>query len=264
MIILWIIIGVIVLSIIILRPRVFREYERAVTFRLGRFQKLKGPGVILVPLWSSIEKVDLRTVTMSVPSQDVISKDNVSTKVNAVVYFHVADPAKAIINVEKYYEAISQLAQTTLRSVLGKHSLDDMLTERDKLNGDVQKILEEQTTQWGLDVANVEIKDVEIDSSILRAMSRQAEAERSRRAKIILAEGESQASENLVKAAKKLGDDPRGIQLRYLQTLSDISQDKAKTIVFPMPMDIVNTITEAFGKGKNDQSDRPKAHSSTK
>jgi regulator of protease activity HflC (stomatin/prohibitin superfamily) len=251
MIALWIIIGLIVLFFIVFRPRTLREYERAVAFRLGRFQKIKGPGIIAVPLWAAIEKVDLRTVTMSVPSQDVISQDNVSTKVNAVVYFHVVDPQKAIINVEKYQEAISQLAQTTLRSVLGKHSLDEMLSERDKLNGDIQKILEEQTKQWGVDVANVEIKDVEIDSSILRAMSRQAEAERSRRAKIILAEGEAQASENLVKAAKRLGNDPRGIQLRYLQTLSDISQDKAKTIVFPMPMDIMDSITNALSNTKS-------------
>ncbi len=230
---------------------ILREYERGVIFLLGRFQKVKGPGLIIViPFIQQIEKVDLRVVTMDVPSQDVISQDNVSVKVNAVVYFRVVDPEKSVINVEHFYNATSQLAQTTLRSVLGKHDLDEMLSERDKLNADIQEILDNATDQWGIKVSNVEIKHVDIDESMIRAIAQQAEAERARRAKVIHAEGELQAAENLVQAAKQLGQDPRAIQLRYLQTLQGIAQDNAKTIVFPMPMDLMNMVTNVMnGKG---------------
>jgi regulator of protease activity HflC (stomatin/prohibitin superfamily) len=243
----WISIGVIVGLLVLLLAsmiRILREYERGVIFLLGRYQRVKGPGLIIViPIIQQLEKVDLRLVTMDVPTQDVISRDNVSVQVNAVVYFRVVDPQKAVINVEQYYSATSQLAQTTLRSVLGKHHLDEMLAERDKLNADIQSILDQQTDQWGIKVANVEIKHVDIDDSMIRAIAQQAEAERSRRARVIHAEGELQAAENLVAAAKHLGDDPRAIQLRYLQTLQTISQDNAKTIVFPMPMDLVAKFT---------------------
>jgi regulator of protease activity HflC (stomatin/prohibitin superfamily) len=223
---------------------ILREYERGVIFLLGRFQKVKGPGlIIVVPFIQQIEKVDLRVITMDVPSQDVISQDNVSVKVNAVVYFRVVDPEKSVINVEHFYNATSQLAQTTLRSVLGKHDLDEMLSERDKLNADIQEILDKATDQWGIKVSKVEIKHVDIDESMIRAIAQQAEAERARRAKVIHAEGELQAAENLVLAAKQLGQDPRAIQLRYLQTLQGIAQDNAKTIVFPMPMDLLSKMT---------------------
>lgn len=231
---------------------ILREYERGVIFLLGRFQKVKGPGLIIViPFIQQIEKVDLRVITMDVPSQDVISQDNVSVKVNAVVYFRVVDPQKSVINVEHFYNATSQLAQTTLRSVLGKHDLDEMLSERDKLNADIQEILDKATDQWGIKVSNVEIKHVDIDESMIRAIAQQAEAERARRAKVIHAEGELQAAENLVAAARQLGQDPRAIQLRYLQTLQGIAQDNAKTIVFPMPMDLITKMTNAMG-GKDD------------
>ena len=231
---------------------ILREYERGVIFLLGRFQKVKGPGLIIViPFIQQIEKVDLRVITMDVPSQDVISQDNVSVKVNAVVYFRVLDPQKSVINVEQFYNATSQLAQTTLRSVLGKHDLDEMLSERDKLNADIQEILDKATDQWGIKVANVEIKHVDLDESMIRAIAQQAEAERARRAKVIHAEGELQAAENLVGAAKQMGQDPRAIQLRYLQTLQGIAQDNAKTIVFPMPMDLMNKLTGAMN-GKDD------------
>jgi regulator of protease activity HflC (stomatin/prohibitin superfamily) len=243
----WISIGVIVGLLVLLLAsmiRILREYERGVIFLLGRYQRVKGPGLIIViPIIQQLEKVDLRLVTMDVPTQDVISRDNVSVQVNAVVYFRVVDPEKAVIHVEQYYSATSQLAQTTLRSVLGKHHLDEMLAERDKLNADIQSILDQQTDQWGIKVANVEIKHVDIDDSMIRAIAQQAEAERSRRARVIHAEGELQAAENLVAAAKHLGDDPRAIQLRYLQTLQTISQDNAKTIVFPMPMDLMAKFT---------------------
>jgi len=229
--------------------RILREYERGVVFMLGRFHKVKGPGLIIViPIIQTMEKVDLRVVTMDVPTQDVISQDNVSVQVNAVVYFRVVDPQKAVINVEHYYSATSQLAQTTLRSVLGKHDLDEMLSERDKLNADIQEILDKHTDQWGIKVANVEIKHVDIDESMIRAIAQQAEAERARRAKVIHAEGELQAAENLVAAAQKLGEDPRAIQLRYLQTLQGIAQENAKTIVFPMPMDLVQKVVDSIGK----------------
>jgi regulator of protease activity HflC (stomatin/prohibitin superfamily) len=232
--------------------RILREYERGVIFLLGRFYKVKGPGLIIViPFIQQMEKVDLRVVTMDVPTQDVISQDNVSVQVNAVVYFRVIDPEKAVINVEQYYAATSQLAQTTLRSVLGKHDLDEMLSERDRLNSDIQSILDKQTDQWGIKVANVEIKHVDLDDSMIRAIAQQAEAERARRAKVIHAEGELQAAENLVSAARQLGQDPRAIQLRYLQTLQGIAQDNAKTIVFPMPMDLMDRMVGG-GRGGSD------------
>ena len=225
--------------------RILREYERGVVFQLGRFWKVKGPGIILVvPGIQQMVRVDLRLVVMDVPSQDVISRDNVSVKVNAVVYFRVVDPQKAIIHVENYFEATSQLAQTTLRSVLGKHELDDMLAERERLNVDIQKILDTQTDSWGIKIANVEIKHVDIDETMVRAIARQAEAERERRAKVIHAEGEQQASEKLLEAARVLAQAPQAMQLRYLQTLVNIAGDKTSTIVFPMPMDIMDVISK--------------------
>lgn len=223
--------------------RILREYERGVVFLLGRFWKVKGPGIILVvPGIQQMVRVDLRLVVMDVPSQDVISRDNVSVKVNAVVYFRVVDPQKAIIHVENFLEATSQLAQTTLRSVLGKHELDDMLAERERLNVDIQQILDAQTDSWGIKVANVEIKHVDIDESMVRAIARQAEAERERRAKVIHAEGEQQASEKLLEAARVLAQSPQAMQLRYLQTLTSIAGDKTSTIVFPMPVDIMEAL----------------------
>jgi regulator of protease activity HflC (stomatin/prohibitin superfamily) len=230
--------------------KILREYERGVVFQLGRFWKVKGPGLILlIPVVQQMVRVDLRTIVMDVPTQDVISRDNVSVKVNAVVYFRVVDPQKAIINVEHYYEATSQLAQTTLRSVLGKHELDEMLAERDKLNDDIRGILDAQTDAWGIKVANVEIKHVDINEVMVRAIARQAEAERVRRAKIIHAEGEQQAAEKLVEAAKLLGGDPRAIQLRYLQTLTEIAGEKSSTIVFPLPMDLLQPVLERLKGG---------------
>lgn len=223
--------------------RILREYERGVIFQLGRFWKVKGPGLIfLIPLIQKMVKVDLRTVVMDVPTQDVISKDNVSVKVNAVVYFRVIDPERAIIQVENFYMATSQLAQTTLRSVLGQHELDEMLSERDKLNKDIQKILDQHTDAWGIKVANVEIKHVDLDESMIRAIARQAEAERERRAKVIHAQGEFQASEKLVQAAETLARQPQAMQLRYLQTLTEIAGEKSSTIVFPLPMDLIEPL----------------------
>ncbi|GAB3350220.1 slipin family protein [Lysobacter tyrosinilyticus] len=227
--------------------KILREYERAVVFQLGRFWKVKGPGLfILIPVVQQMVRVDLRTIVMDVPSQDLISHDNVSVKVNAVVYFRVVDPQKAIINVEHFYEATSQLAQTTLRSVLGQHDLDEMLAERDKLNHDIRTILDAQTDAWGIKVANVEIKHVDINEVMVRAIARQAEAERVRRAKVIHAEGELQAAAKLVEAARLLGGDPRAIQLRYLQTLTEIAGEKSSTIVFPLPIDVLPTL---LGRG---------------
>lgn len=219
---------------------VLKEYERAVIFTLGRFWKVKGPGlIIIVPIIQQMVRVQLRTVVMDVPPQDVISHDNVSVRVNAVVYFRVVDPERAIIQVEDYYEATSQLAQTTLRSVLGQHDLDEMLAERERLNADIQKILDEQTVAWGIKVSIVEIKRVDLDESMVRAIARQAEAERERRAKVINAEGELQASATLLKAAQTLAQQPQAIQLRYLQTLIDIAGNKSSTIIFPLPMDLL-------------------------
>jgi regulator of protease activity HflC (stomatin/prohibitin superfamily) len=220
--------------------RILREYERGVVFMLGRFWKVKGPGlIVVVPGIQQMVRVDLRTVVMDVPSQDVITRDNVSVKVNAVLYFRVLDPQKAIIQVENFLEATSQLAQTTLRAVLGKHELDELLAERDKLNMDIQHILDAQTDAWGIKVANVEIKHVDIDVTMVRAIARQAEAERERRAKVIHAEGELQAAEKLLQAAQVLAQEPQAIQLRYLETLTVIAADKNSTIVFPLPLDLL-------------------------
>jgi len=233
------------LALIISAIRILREYERGVVFLLGRFYGVKGPGfIIIIPFIQQMVRVDLRTIVMDVPTQDVISKDNVSVKVNAVVYFRVIDPEKAIIQVEHFYDAISQLSQTTLRSVLGQHELDEMLAERDKLNVDIQTLLDSQTDAWGIKVANVEIKHVDIDESMIRAIAKQAEAERERRAKVIHAEGELQASEKLLAAAKVLAEQPEAIQLRYLQTLTDIAGDKSSTIVFPLPGNLLGTINQ--------------------
>ncbi|OGI46677.1 MAG: hypothetical protein A2151_05985 [Candidatus Muproteobacteria bacterium RBG_16_65_34] len=229
--------------------RILREYERGVVFLLGRFWKVKGPGLIIViPGVMQMVRVDLRIVVMDVPPQDVISRDNVSVKVNAVVFFRVIDPQRAIIQVEDYYGATNQLAQTTLRSVLGKHELDEMLAERDKLNVDIQKILDAATDAWGIKVTSVEIKHVDIDPTMVRAIARQAEAERERRAKVIHAEGELQASEKLAQAAQVLAQQPQAIQLRYLETLTVIAADKNSTIVFPLPIDLISAFIEAAKK----------------
>jgi regulator of protease activity HflC (stomatin/prohibitin superfamily) len=223
--------------------RILREYQRGVIFTLGRFWKVKGPGlIVIIPGIQQMVRVDLRTVVMDVPSQDVISRDNVSVKVNAVLYFRVVDPQRAIIQVENFLDATSQLAQTTLRAVLGKHELDEMLAERDKLNHDIQRILDSQTDAWGIKVANVEIKHVDIDPSMVRAIARQAEAERERRAKVIHAEGEMQAAEKLLEAARMLAQQPQAMQLRYLQTLGGIAGDKTSTIVFPVPMELLSML----------------------
>jgi regulator of protease activity HflC (stomatin/prohibitin superfamily) len=227
--------------------RILREYERGVVFQLGRFWKVKGPGlVILIPGIQQLVRVDLRVVVMDIPSQDVITRDNVSVKVNAVLYFRVVDAARAIIQVERYLEATSQLAQTTLRAVLGKHELDDLLAERERLNLDVQKILDAQTDSWGIKVTNVEIKHVDLNDSMIRAIARQAEAERERRAKVIHAEGELQASHKLAEAAEVLGRQPQALQLRYLETLTMIAADKSSTIVFPLPLDIIGPLMRRF------------------
>ncbi len=226
--------------------RVLREYERAVVFMLGRFLSVKGPGlVVLIPVLQQMVRVSLRLVVMDIPKQDVITRDNVSVKVNAVLYFKVVDPERAVIRVEDFLAATSQLAQTTLRAVLGKHDLDELLSERDRLNLDVQKILDAQTDAWGIKVTNVEIKDVDIDLTMVRAIARQAEAERERRAKVIHAEGELQASTKLSEAAEILGRHPQALQLRYLETLTVIAADKNSTIVFPLPLDIVGPLLEA-------------------
>jgi regulator of protease activity HflC (stomatin/prohibitin superfamily) len=233
----------VVVLLVVLATQIFKilnEYERGVIFTFGRFTGVKGPGlIILIPLVQRMVKVDLRTVVLDVPTQDVISRDNVSVKVNAVIYFRIVDPAKAIIQVANPFEATSQLAQTTLRSVLGQHELDEMLSQRDKLNVDIQHILDSATDAWGIKVANVEIKHVDLDETMIRAMAKQAEAERTRRAKIIHAEGEKQAAAQLVEAAQILGADPKALQLRYLQTLADLSSEKATTIVFPLPIDLL-------------------------
>ena len=223
--------------------RVLREYERGVIFMLGRFYKVKGPGlIIIIPVLQQMVRVDLRTIVMDVPTQDVISRDNVSVEVNAVIYFRVVDPEKAIIHVENYLEATSQLSQTTLRSVLGQHELDDMLAERDQLNADIQAILDKQTDAWGIKVANVEIKHVDLNESMVRAIAKQAEAERERRAKVIHAMGEAEAAEKLAEAAEVLSHQEQAIQLRYLQTLTEIAGDKNSTIVFPVPVDLLEKL----------------------
>ena len=219
--------------------KVLREYERGVLFMLGRFYKVKGPGlIIIIPVLQQMVRVDLRTIVMDVPTQDVISRDNVSVQVNAVLYFRVVDPERAIIQVENYLEATSQLSQTTLRSVLGQHELDDMLAERERLNADIQTILDKQTAAWGIKVANVEIKHVDLNETMVRALAKQAEAERERRAKVIHAIGEAEAAEKLAEAAQVLASQDQAVQLRYLQTLVEIAGDKSSTIVFPVPIDV--------------------------
>ncbi len=234
---------VIVVLLIFSAIRILREYERGVIFLLGRFWKVKGPGfIIVIPLIQQMVRVDLRTIVMDVPSQDVISRDNVSVHVNAVVYFRVIEPDKAIIQVEDFFEATSQLAQTTLRSVLGQHELDEMLSERDRLNVDIQNSLDQQTDAWGIKVSNVEIKHVDLDESMIRAIAKQAEAERTRRAKVIHAEGEMQAAEKLLQAAQTLSQQSQALQLRYLQTLTEIAGERTNTIVFPLPMDLVDSL----------------------
>lgn len=234
----------IIMALIVMSFRILREYERGVIFMLGRFWKIKGPGLIVViPGVQQMVRVDLRTVVLDVPTQDVISRDNVSVKVNAVVYLRVIDPERAIIQVENFLNATSQLAQTTLRAVLGKHELDEMLAERERLNLDIQQVLDAQTDAWGIKVANVEIKHVDIDESMVRAIAKQAEAERERRAKIIHAEGELQAAEKLLQAAQMLAQQPEAMQLRYMQTLAAIAGDKSNTIVFPLPIDLLSVLS---------------------
>ncbi|HVP86596.1 MAG TPA: slipin family protein [Casimicrobiaceae bacterium] len=238
--------GFIIIVLILLAAvslKILREYERAVVFQLGRFWKVKGPGLfILIPVVQQMVKVDLRTIVMDVPPQDVITLDNVSVKVDAVIYFRVVDPAKSIIQVQKFLAATSYLAQTTLRAILGKHALDELLSEREKLNLAIQQVLDTQTDAWGIKVSTVEIKQVDLNESMVRAIARQAEAERERRAKIIHAEGELQASEKLLQAARMLAQQPQAMQLRYLQTLGNIASDKSSTIVFPLPMDLLTNI----------------------
>ncbi|MEW6999448.1 slipin family protein [Colwelliaceae bacterium BS250] len=245
----WMSVIILVLLILFSMFRILREYERGVIFLLGRFYKVKGPGfIIVIPLIQQIVKVDLRTVVMDVPSQDVISRDNVSVRVNAVIYFRAIDPQKAIINVENYLEATSQLAQTTLRSVLGQHELDEMLANREMLNDDIQVILDSRSDAWGIKVSNVEIKHVDLNETMIRAIAQQAEAERTRRAKVIHASGENEASDELVEAAKKLAKEPNAILLRYLQTLTEIASEKNSTIVFPLPLDLISNLTKNLQK----------------
>ena len=231
---------VLLIVVLVSMLKILREYERGVVFMLGRFWSVKGPGlIIIIPILQEMMRVDLRTMVLDVPTQDVISRDNVSVKVNAVVYMRVVDPEKAIIQVENYFEATSQLAQTTLRSVLGQHELDEMLSGREKLSTNIQDILDQQTDGWGIKVSNVEMKQVDLDESMVRAIARQAEAERERRAKVIHAEGELQASSKLLESAQTLAQQSESMQLRYLQTLTEITSDKTNTIVFPLPMDLV-------------------------
>jgi regulator of protease activity HflC (stomatin/prohibitin superfamily) len=240
----FVIVAVAILVVLVFSAiKILNEYERGVIFTLGRYTGTKGPGLILVaPFIQRMVKVDLRVIVLDVPTQDVISRDNVSVKVNAVVYFRIVDPARAIIQIASPFEATSQLAQTTLRSVLGQHQLDEMLSEREKLNLDIQRILDQATDAWGIKVSMVEIKHVDLDQTMIRAIARQAEAERTRRAKVIHAEGEKQAAATLVEAARALSIDPRAMQLRYLQTLADISSEKTSTIVFPLPLDLITPL----------------------
>jgi regulator of protease activity HflC (stomatin/prohibitin superfamily) len=245
---------VLVAMLLAMSVRILREYERGVVFQLGRFWAVKGPGLfLLIPVLQQMVRVDLRTVVHDVPKQDVISRDNVSVKVSAVLYFRVIDPERAIIQVANFFEATSQLAQTTLRSVLGKHELDEMLAEREKLNIDIQQVLDAQTDAWGIKVANVEIKHVDLDESMVRAIARQAEAERERRAKVIHAEGELQASEKLMQAAQVLARQGGAMQLRYLQTLATIASDKSTTIVFPLPVEMLRSF---IGPAANEETKR--------
>ena len=245
----YLIAGIIILVLIIASVRILAEYERGVIFLLGRFWKVKGPGLIIViPLVQRMVRVDLRVIVMDVPTQDVISHDNVSVKVNAVVYFRIVDPERAIIQVANVFEATSQLAQTTLRSVLGQHELDEMLSERDKLNQDIQVILDQHTDAWGIKVSNVEIKHVDLDESMIRAIAAQAEAERARRAKVIHAEGERQAATQLSEAAATLAEQGQALQLRYLQTLTEVANEGSSTIVFPLPIDLIKPMMKLADK----------------
>lgn len=245
---------VLALALFALAVRILREYERGVIFTLGRFTGVKGPGLILmIPVVQQMVRVDQRMAVFDVPSQDVISRDNVSVKVNAVIYFRVIDPERSVIQVENFRQATSELAQTTLRSVLGKHDLDEMLAERDRLNADIQEVLDKQTDAWGIKVSNVEIKRIDLDDSMIRAIARQAEAERSRRAKIINADGEQQAAQKLLEAAQILAPVPQAMQLRYLSTLFEIAGERTSTIVFPFPIDLMQGWAEqmaAAGKGR--------------
>jgi len=239
------VIAVVILIVVLLFSaiNVLNEYERGVIFQLGRFVGIKGPGLIIVwPVVQRMRKVDLRVIVLSVPKQDVITRDNVSVKVNAVIYFRIVDPGKAIIQVANAFDATSQVAQTTLRSVVGQHEMDDLLSQRDKLNVDLQRILDQSTEAWGIKVSTVEIKDVDLDETMIRAMAKQAEAERTRRAKIINAEGEKQAAQTLVEAAQALATAPSAMQLRYLQTLADISHERTQLLVFPLPLDLIKPL----------------------
>ena len=245
------VIAVVIIIIVLLFSaiNVLNEYERAVVFTLGRFTGIKGPGLVLIyPVVQRMRKVDLRVIVLSVPKQDVITRDNVSVKVNAVVYFRIVDPGKAIIQVANAFDATSQVAQTTLRSVVGQHEMDDLLSQRDKLNADLQRILDQSTEAWGIKVSTVEIKDVDLDETMVRAMAKQAEAERTRRAKIINAEGERQAADTLVQAATLLASQPSALQLRYLQTLADIAHERTQLIVFPLPLDLIKPLLGPRGE----------------
>ena len=249
--------GILVILVLSQMIKILKEYERGVVFFLGRFQTVKGPGlIILIPGIQKMTRVDLRVVVLDVPTQDVISRDNVSVKVNAVIYFRVVDPEKAIIRVADFFEATSQLSQTTLRSVLGQHELDDMLAERDKLNNDIQALLDQRTDNWGIKVANVEIKHVDLDESMIRAIAQQAEAERARRAKVINAEAEKQAAAMIAEAARTLASEEQALQLRYLQTLKEIANERTNTIAFPLPLDLVEPLVKmartAAGKKSGD------------
>jgi regulator of protease activity HflC (stomatin/prohibitin superfamily) len=247
-------IGAIFIIILVNTIKILKEYERGVIFFLGRFYRVKGPGlIILIPFIQTMTKVDLRVIVMDVPTQDVISRDNVSVKVNAVIYFRIVDPEKAIIQVANVFEATSQLSQTTLRSVLGQHELDDMLAERDKLNADIQAILDKRTDNWGIKVANVEIKHVDLDESMIRAIAQQAEAERARRAKVINAEGEKQAASMLAEAAATLSSQKQALQLRYLQTMKEVAGDRTNTIIFPLPLDLIKPLLDLGEAIKKDQ-----------
>ena len=246
-----VIIAILVVSIAYSAVRILREYERGVVFTLGRYTGTKGPGFfLLVPIVQQMVRIDLRVVVDEVPPQDVISRDNVSVKVNAVIYFRVVDAERAVIQVSNYLAATSQLAQTTLRWVLGKHNLDDMLAERDKLNADIQDVLDKQTEAWGIKVSNVEIKRIDLNESMIRAIARQAEAERTRRAKVINAEGEQQAAQKLLDAARILAPVPQAMQLRYLATLFDIASERSSTIVFPFPIDLMPARTAPPAEGR--------------
>jgi regulator of protease activity HflC (stomatin/prohibitin superfamily) len=247
-------IGAIFIILLVNTIKILKEYERGVIFFLGRFYRVKGPGlIILIPFIQTMTKMDLRVIVMDVPTQDVISRDNVSVKVNAVIYFRIVDPEKAVIQVANVFEATSQLSQTTLRSVLGQHELDDMLSERDKLNADIQAILDKRTDNWGIKVANVEIKHVDLDESMIRAIAQQAEAERARRAKVINAEGEKQAASMLAEAAATLASQKQALQLRYLQTMKEVAGDRTNTIIFPLPLDLIKPLLDLGEAIKKDE-----------